>query len=133
MKRYGLPTLYLLIVFGCGLATGVFGDRLYETRVVVAGGAPPRPTPDEWKKKHLDDLQKRLHLTADQSSRISAVLDETHAEMIALMAKSQPDMERIQKEQYDKVTAVLTPDQAAEYAKFHAEREARRLRSRPPQ
>jgi Spy/CpxP family protein refolding chaperone len=100
---------------------------------VVAGGAPARPTPDEWKKKHLDDLQKRLHLTADQSSRISAVLDETHAEMIALMAKSQPDMERIQKEQYDKVTAVLTPDQAAEYAKFHAEREARRLRSRPPQ
>jgi hypothetical protein len=132
MKRYGLPTLYLLIVFGCGLATGVFGDHLYETRVVVAG-SPPRLKPEEWKKRHLEDLQGRLHLTADQSSRISAVLDETHSEMIALMAKSQPDMERIQKEQYDKVTAVLTPDQAAEYAKFHAERERRRMQNRPPQ
>ena len=133
MKRYGLPTLYLLIVFGCGLATGVFGDRFYEARIVMAGGSQPRLKPEEWKKKHLDDLKDRLHLTADQTSRISAVLDETHSEMIALMAKSQPDMERIQKEQYDKVTAVLTPDQAAEYAKFHAEREARRRQNRPPQ
>jgi Spy/CpxP family protein refolding chaperone len=132
MKRYALPTFYLLIVFGCGLATGVFGDRLYEKSVVVAG-SQPHLKPEEWKKRHLEDLQGRLHLTADQSSRISAVLDETHAEMIALMAKSQPDMERIQKEQYDKVTAVLTPDQAAEYAKFHAERERRRMQGRPPQ
>jgi len=128
MKRYA-PTLYLLLVFGGGLASGVFGDRMYEQRTVLA--RPPRPTPEEWKKRHLDELQGRLHLTPDQSSRISAVLDETHAEMLALMARSEPDMERIQKEQYDKVQAVLTPEQVVEYAKFHAEREKRRLQNRP--
>jgi len=132
MKRYGLPTLYLLIVFGCGLATGVFGDRMYEQKIVEAAH-PPRPTPEEWKKRHLNELDSRLHLTPDQSARISAVLDETHSEMVNLIAKNQPEMDRVQKEQYDKVTAILTPEQAAEYAKFHAEREKRRLQNRPPQ
>jgi Spy/CpxP family protein refolding chaperone len=133
MKRYGLPTLYLLVVFGCGLATGVFGNRMYEQKTVQASQPPQRPSPEEWKKRHIAELQKRLNLTPDQATRISAALDDTHAEMMALMAKSQPDMERIQKEQYDKVTAVLTPAQAAEYAKFHAERERRRMQGRPPQ
>jgi len=130
MKRYGLPTLYLLIVFGCELATGVFGYRMYYQQTVIAH---TRPSLEEWKARHIAELQKRLNLTPDQSTRILAVLDETHSEMLALMAKSQPDMERIQREQYDKVKAVLTPDQAAEYAKFHAEREKRRMQGRPPQ
>jgi hypothetical protein len=131
MTRYGLPTLYLLVVFVGGLGTGVFGDRVYQKRVVDTPAV--RLPPEQWKKRHMKDLQERLNLTADQSARISTVLDETHAEMIGLMAKSQPEMERIQKEQYDKVNAILSPAQSAEYAKFHAEREKRRMQNRPPQ
>jgi hypothetical protein len=129
MKRYGLPTLYLLIVFGCGLATGVFGNRMYEQRTVLARTAS-RQSPEEWKRRHMAELQTRLHLTPEQTASISATLDETHAEMRAFMDKNQPEMDRIQKEQYEKVKAVLTADQAAEYAKFHAEREQRRMQAR---
>lgn len=128
-KRYGLPTFYLLVVFACGLAVGGFGYRFYELRAVSANAPGVRP-PEEWKKKHLKDLDARLHLTPEQRTQISAVLDETHAEMRVFLEKTRPEMDRIQKEQYAKVKAILTPDQAAEYDKLHAERERRREASR---
>ena len=104
---------------------------MYRQQTVQAGQV--RESPDQWKKRHMKELQSRLNLTPDQATKILAVLDQTHAEMVGFMAKNQPEMERIQKRQYDKVTAVLTPEQAAEYAKFHAEREKRRMQNRPPQ
>jgi Spy/CpxP family protein refolding chaperone len=124
-KRYGLPTFYLAIVFVCGLAVGAFGFRFYELRAVSANAPTVRP-PEEWKKRHLKDLDSRLHLTPEQRSRISAVLDETHAEMRVFLDKTRPEMDRIQNDQYAKVKAVLTPAQAAEYDRLHAEREHRR-------
>jgi Spy/CpxP family protein refolding chaperone len=124
-KRYALPTFYLLIVFVCGLAAGVFGYRFYELRTVSANAPLVRP-PEEWKKRHLKELDSRLHLTDDERTKISAIMDETHAEMRVFMDKTRPELDRIQQTQYARVKAVLTPAQAAEYDKLHAEREQRR-------
>src|SRR5579863_7010647 len=129
LKRYGLPTFYFLVVFICGLAIGVFAYRFYETRTVSASAPVIRP-PEEWKKRHLKELNERLHLTAEQTSQISAILDQTHSEMHDLMEKTRPEMDRIQITQYAKVKAVLTPEQAASYDKYHAEREQRRANAR---
>jgi hypothetical protein len=128
-KRYGLPTIYLLIVFVCGLAVGGFGYRFYEMRTVSANAPVVRP-PEEWKKRHLKELDKRLHLTPEETSQISAILDATHAEMREFMDRTRPEMDRIQNAQYAKVKAVLTPAQALEYDKLHAEREQRREAAR---
>jgi Spy/CpxP family protein refolding chaperone len=133
MKRYALPAFYLLVVFFCGLAVGVFGYRFYELKTVSANVTPPpRPTPEEWKRHHLEELKSRLNLTADQVTQISNILEEAHSQMRALMEKNRPEMERIQKNQYARVKALLTPRQATEYDKFHAEREKRRGERRGP-
>jgi Spy/CpxP family protein refolding chaperone len=124
-KRYGLPTFYFLIVFVCGLAIGGFGYRFYEMRTVSAN-APVIRNPEEWKKRHLKELNDRLHLTAQQTSQISTILDDTHNEIREMNERMRPELDRIQASQYAKVNAVLTPGQAAEYAKYHAEREKQR-------
>jgi Spy/CpxP family protein refolding chaperone len=129
-KRYGIPTTYLLIVFLCGTAIGVFGYRFYELRTVAASNT--RPSPEQWKRNHMAELQQRLHLTSDQYQQISGILDDTHAKMRVLMDQTRPEMERIQKEQFARVSAVLTPDQMAEYQKLHLDRARRRMRNGPP-
>ena len=131
LKRYGIPTVYLLIVFVCGAAAGVFGFRFYELRTVSASAAA-RPSPEEWKRRHMAELQTRLHLTPDQNQKISAILDDTHAKVRAFMEQTRPEMDRIQKDQFARVTAVLNPEQAAEYERLHRERARHRARNGPP-
>ncbi len=121
-RRYGSPTIYLLVVFACGLAVGALGYRFYQLKTVTASAAPSRPSPKEWKKKHIAELNTRLHLTAEQTSQISAILDDAHKDIRAVMKTVEPEMDRIQQTQYAKVKAALTPEQAAEYEKFHQER-----------
>ncbi len=130
-KRYGIPTVYLLIVFLCGAAAGVFGFRFYELRTVSAS-APGRQSPEEWKRRHLAEMQDRLHLTPDQHQQISAILDDTHAKLRAFMDQTRPEMDRIQKDQYARVLAILTPGQAVEFEKLHLERQQRRMRNGGP-
>ena len=124
LKRFGIPTLYLLVVFLCGVALGGFSYRYYTEIRVSANG--PRPSPEQWKKRHLQEMRARLRLTEDQTARLAAILDDTRGEYRDLMEKQRPDMERIQSEQYAKVKSILTPEQIPEYEKFHAEREQQR-------
>jgi len=124
-KKYGRPSIYLTIVFLCGLAVGGFGYRFYELKSVSASAPVPR-SPEEWKRRHLQELSDRLKLTADQRAKISDVMDQTHSEIRAFMDRTRPEMDRIQETQYARVKALLSPQQAVEYDKFHAEREKRR-------
>lgn len=131
LKRYGLPTVYLLIVFVCGLAVGVFGYRLYELRNVSASAPGPPKNPEEWKQRHLTELRERLKLTDTQLKQVSSVMDGARKQYQSFFERFKPEIERIQDDQYAKVRALLTPEQAAEYDKLRAEREARR-KQRPP-
>lgn len=119
LRRFGIPALYLLIVFACGLAVGSLGDHYY-----FSNSNPPRP--EQWKKQHLKEMKSRLKLTDDQTARLSAILEETRGEYHDLMEKQRPEMERIQTLQYAKVKSILTPEQLPEYDRFHAERERER-------
>lgn len=124
-KRYGIPTIYLLVVFVGGLAIGVSGYRFYEIKTVSANPSVP-VSPEKWKQRHIQEMKSRLHLTDSQSAQLGTILDETRSEYREVMERSRPDMERIQAEQYARVKAILTPEQLPEYDKFHAERETHR-------
>ncbi len=124
LKRFGIPALYLVIVFLCGMAVGGFGDHFYLTK-----SEPPRP--EQWKRQHLREMRSRLKLSDGQTAQLSAILDETRSEYGQLMDKNRPEMERIQAAQYAKVKAILRPDQVPEYDRYHAERERQR-RAMPP-
>ena len=124
LKRFGNPAVYLFIVFVCGLALGGLGYRYYSE--IHAFASETRPSPEKWKQRHIKEMKTRLHLTDDQTLRLSAILDDTRGQYRELMEKQRPDMERIQAEQYAKVKAILNADQIPEYDRFHAEREKQR-------
>src|SRR5690348_14645724 len=78
MKRATLSTaLYVLLVFLSGAVVGGFALRLYMMNTVLAG--PSSPKPDEIRRKHVEDLRRRLSLSDAQVAQLSAILDATKA------------------------------------------------------
>jgi DNA anti-recombination protein RmuC len=110
--------LYVALVFLSGIVVGVFGDRLYTVKTVNA-----RPTPDEWRKRLVLEMQSRLKLRPDQVSRLNTVLDETRTRVHEVHEKSRPEMEAIRQRQTEQIRAMLDEGQRAEYEKMRTERE----------
>jgi len=117
--------LSLLLVFGSGIAVGVFGRGYYESTTVKASVARPQ-TPEDYRRVYLDEMSKRLSLSQDQKTKLNEILDETRAKFREVRERHKPEMKAIQDEQVDKVNAMLAEPQRAEYAKMRAEREAKR-------
>lgn len=119
--------LYLFLVFAGGLGVGAFSDRLYTAKTVKADSrdAGPRSSED-YRKRYIEELKKRLNLKADQVIKLNAVLQATQARMHALHERDRPEMTAIHQEQVDKVHAILDDKQDAEYDKMREEREKRR-------
>lgn len=127
MRRSNLSlALSLLLVFGSGIAVGVFGRGYFDSTTAKANVARPPQTPDDYRKAYLEEMSKRLTLTPVQKEKLNEVLDETRAKFREVRERHKPEMKAIQDEQVEKVNAMLTEPQRAEYAKMRAEREAKR-------
>lgn len=118
--------VFAVLLFGCGVATGVLGDRYYTMKVVHA-----RPSADMLRQRYSDDLKRRLHLTPEQVGRLNTVLDQTHDRFKRFRDEHRSEFERINQEQIDAVRNLLTPEQQPEYDKMVAEREQRRKQFGP--
>ena len=118
---------YLLLVFVGGGAVGVFADRLYAVKAVSADTRAPGPrTPDEYRKRYVEELKSRLKLDSDQATKLNAVLEATQQRMHDLHEREKPEMTAIHQEQVDRVHAILNDKQDVEYDKMREEREKRR-------
>ncbi len=122
--------LYLILVFAGGAGVGVFGDRLYTTEKVSADTRSGPRSPDEYRKRYIEELKRRLNLTPDQLVKLNAVLEATQQRMHALHERDRPEMSAIHQEQVDKVHAILDDRQDAEYDKMRQEREKKRAAER---
>jgi periplasmic protein CpxP/Spy len=103
-----------LVLIGLAfLATGIFAQ---------APGA--KGTPEQMAERRLTHLTKTLTLTADQTSKIKPILENSAKEMVkirdekkgdrkAAMAAAKDRMDATDKE----ITAVLTPEQQTKFAK----------------
>jgi hypothetical protein len=122
MRRSNLATLlYLAIVFASGAVVGGFAVRLYMANSVSAVVQnAPRASHTELRRQYIQEMQSRLHLTADQVTQLQQICDSTGQHMHE-MHKSIDD------EHVQKVDAILNDTQKAEYAKMRDEREKRRL------
>jgi Spy/CpxP family protein refolding chaperone len=130
MRRSSLTTaLYLLLLFLSGVAVGAFGLRLYTLNSVRAGG---RPSPEEFRRKYIVEMRSRLKLTDDQTSKLGPILDETRKQFRELREKHRPELKAIQDEQTQKIRALLTDAQQAEFSRFQQEREKERQRNGRP-
>jgi Spy/CpxP family protein refolding chaperone len=126
MRRNSFTTvLYLALLFLSGVAVGAFGLRLYTLNSVRAGG---RPSPEEFKRWYIGQLRTRLNLTDDQVSKLGPILDETRKQFRELHEKHKPELKAIQDQQTQRIRALLTDAQQAEYGRFLEDRE----KQRPP-
>jgi len=126
MKKSGfIVALYLLLTFFSGVAVGGFGFWLYTTRSVNAesGG---RLSPEEYRKRYVQEMESRLKLTPDQLQKLSVILDSTRALFKEVADKHRPEFDAIQQHQTHQIRAILNPEQQVEYEKLRAEREARK-------
>jgi hypothetical protein len=120
--------LYVGLVFVSGAVLGIFGDRLYTvTSVTKAKNA--KPSPEEFRRGYLGFMQKRLSLSQEQVTHLGLVLDETRARMNEVHERTIPEQQEIQKSQSEKIRALLTPAQQAEYDVVVKERRERMKKS----
>lgn len=110
--------LYLLLVFGSGVLVGALGYRY----IAGAPQPPPRPSPEEFKRRYMEEMRSRLNLSDEQARQIETILDETRE-------KYRAQMRAFQEEQTSRIRAVLDEKQRAEYEKMRQEREERRRRA----
>ena len=119
---------YIALVFVSGAVLGVFGDRFYSAYAVsttVRGGpkSGPKLSPEEFRKHRVQLFQSRLKLTESQVMQVGLIYDETRALYEEARKRSQPELEAINKNQQDKILAILDADQRVEYEKIVKERE----------
>jgi hypothetical protein len=116
--------LYLGLVFACGGVVGFFANRLYTAATVTANannGKNP-PTPEEFRKWLVGQYQTRLKLSDDQIQKLNIILDETQAQIDAIHAQSDPQIDAVRQNQITRMNLMLSPEQQAEYEKMRQER-----------
>ncbi len=111
--------VYIGLVFASGAVLGAFSHRLY---TVSSVSAKTGRSPEEFRKRYLVEMQRRLNLTPDQVVNLNAILDQTRARFDEAKERMR---ESLHQEQVEKVRAMLNPEQQAEYEKVQKERDAR--------
>jgi hypothetical protein len=129
MKRSTLTTgLYVLLVFLSGAVVGAFAHRLYMVNTVVSA------KPDEVRHHILEEMRTRLSLSNDQVNQLNGILDSTKARYHEVKERwdkqsrqaAKPELKAITEDQAEKIKAILSEPQRAEYEKYRAERQKRR-------
>jgi Spy/CpxP family protein refolding chaperone len=122
MKRSNLMiTISMLAVLLSGIAVGGVGYRLYTVKSVLAPTAPK--SPEEFRKKYLEEMQARLKLDSTQVQKLNAILDETRTLWKQEKERNKAELKRIHDSQVDQVRSILTDAQRPVYEQFHRERE----------
>ncbi|MFB3825481.1 MAG: hypothetical protein ACE15B_01885 [Bryobacteraceae bacterium] len=130
MRRSSLSAgLYVLLVFLSGALVGAFAYRLYMVNTVNSASRRPR-SPDEYRRSYIQEMRRRLTLSDAQVTQLQQIMDETRDRFHDLHEKSRPLFRAIEDEQAQKVRAILSDTQRAEYERMRAERESMRKKKR---
>ena len=124
MKRSGLAAaLYVVLVFLSGAVVGIFGYRLYTAKVVTAGAVAK---PADFRKKYVEDITSRVHLSPEQVNQVGVILDDTRTRWNEEHDRSKQQLAQIHDDQVQKIHEILSPAQVPDYEKFRLEREKQR-------
>lgn len=128
MSRTNLTIgFYLLLVFGSGIAVGAFGYRIYSGTPVSAKVSVPaaKPSPEEWRKQYLGEMQARVRLTPAQVQELNGIMDQTRSLFHESREKHNRELQALRDDHANRIRAILTDEQRPEYEKLRAEREQR--------
>jgi hypothetical protein len=127
-KRARLTGMIMLaIAFTVGSLTGAAAIRVAE-----ADGAPKLMLSKQ-QRQQQPDLLERLELSAEQKTRVDAILEQRRQEMQAFWAVHGPTLQGIADSARSELRGVLTPEQQEIETRFMEERRAhheRRERAR---
>lgn len=119
----------LLLVFLSGALVGAFGHRLYMVSTVTAVRQPtPRLTPEEARKRQIEDVKQKVGLDDRQIAEYNKILDSTTQQFFEMHDKMNAEARAIHDQQVAKVKAILRTDQMPQYDKWLSDREAERKR-----
>jgi len=111
------PWLVLGVIFIAGILTGV-------ALTIGLGPHFMHPSGMQQMKRHwMDNLVERLHLTADQQTKIQPILADAKTKMQSLHRDEVERGSEIIKAAHDQISALLTPGQKLEMQKMESERE----------
>lgn len=123
--------LYLMAVF---IAGGIFGFAVNEFRYAVTAEAKAddKPASVEYRKRLVEDLDRRLNLDNDQEAEVLGILDDVCIRFQSVRDAMEPEFEAIRMERTDRIMSVLTPSQRVKYQQIVEERDrrAREVRER---
>lgn len=123
MKRWNLPiALYLFLVFVSGAVVGALGYRTYKPPT-ASSNSPV--TPEDARRKYIQEMQTRANLTDDQLQQVNAILDQTRARFHEARDKHNQIVKEIGEQQRAKVRAILTADQLPKVEQLWQERDLR--------
>ena len=113
--------LYVALVFVSGIAVGGFGHWLYASSSVSATAR--RPSPEEYRRKYVEELHTRLKLNDEQVKQLQGILDQTRTIYKQVYEKHRPEYKAIHEAQSNQIRALLSPWQLAEYEQYRMERD----------
>lgn len=123
MRRSLAVPLYVAMVFLSGTLVGSVGYRLYSAKSVAA-----KPKPEEWRRRYVDEMRRRLNLTEDQVVKLQGILDTTKQRFTEYDQHVKAERKSIMEQQHQEIRALLTDErQHSEYEKFLQERQKRRV------
>ncbi len=132
MKRSNLVlAAYLLAVFLSGGVVGYLGHYLFVARTTGEKAAPR--SPDDYRRKYVEEMRSRLNMREEQVQQLNAVLDSTRLRYREFRERHRPELNAIQEEQVSKIRSLLTEPQRLEYEKMRTERDQKHRKSDPPQ
>jgi hypothetical protein len=128
--------LSLLLVFVSGAVVGAFAHRLYMVSSVMGTGTnavrPPRPTPEEFRKRQLQEMRDVVKIDDNQAAQVNEILDQTQQKFDQIHKQLNKEGNTLWQDQRARVKAILRPDQVTLYdqmlAKHDAERKVRQQR-----
>lgn len=113
---------YLTLIFGGGVATGFFGNRLISAPAVSASPSVARNN-DDWRRQFTESMRVRLSMSDAQMKQLNDILDETRVEYRLLRQSYKPQMDKIHQGQVEKIKKLLQNEQLPEFDKMERERE----------
>jgi hypothetical protein len=106
--------LLLLLVFTAGLAVGVAATRLVVRRTVQQ--ALVHPERAQAFVEH--NLTRRLRLDHEQQIEVHSILSAARGQLVDLRKQFRPQAALVLSNADQKISAVLTPEQQARYARL---------------
>ena len=112
-------TLYIILIFFCGVLSGAVGTR-WAQRLNVSADSPT-PQPGQVRRHAVAWFTQQLNLTPDQAEKLNKIVEETRA----AYKEHELEIESLRQDGNARIRAILTDEQKPKFDHLLAERAAK--------